>query len=97
MSLTVTNIENLKTAKSKIISAKKSYEDTLEIIKNTVKFTEFSWQGKNADDYRAEVNEIIDKDLESVVKELEIEINYLNKITQVLENAEDQVKQRLNS
>ena len=97
MSLTVTNIETLKNSKSKIISAKKSYEDTLNVLKDTVKITEFSWQGKNADDYRAEVNGIIKDDLESVVKELEVEISYLNKITQVLENAEDQVKQRLNS
>ncbi len=96
MSLTVTHIEALKNSTARIISAKKSYEDTLSVLKESIKFTEFSWQGKNADDFRTEVNKLITDDLESVIKELEIEINYLNKVTIVLENAEDQVKQRLN-
>ena len=96
MSLTVTNIESIKNSKDKIISAKKSYDETLKILSHTIKFTEFSWQGKNADDFRTAVNNLIQGDLESVSKELEVEINYLTKLSTVLENAEEQVKQRLN-
>ena len=96
MSLTITNIENVKNAKEKIKSAKKSYDESLKLLSHTVKFTEFSWQGKNADDFRTEVNKLINGDLENVSKELEVEINYLTKLSTVLENAEEQVKQRLN-
>lgn len=97
MSLTVTNIETLKTSKDKMISAKKSYDDALKTLNHTVKSTMIFWQGKNADDFRAEVDSIIKNELDAESKELELEINYLNKITTVLENAEDQVQKRLNA
>lgn len=96
MSLTVTNIESLKSASARIKAVKKSYDDTLKVLTDTIKITEFSWQGKNADDFRSEVNKLISEDIESVSKELEVEINYLTKVSAVLENAEDQVKKRLN-
>ena len=96
MSLAVTNIENLKTAKQKIVEAKSNYDEAIKNLKQINKNTEITWQGKNADDFRAEVGKLLYGDLESISKEFEIEIRYLEKITTVLENAEDQVKQRLN-
>ena len=97
MSLQITNINNIKESSSLIVNAKNSYDTALKELVNAVKSTELSWTGEDAYNFRQEVYNIIVKELYSISDEMNIEATYLKRLTYVLENAQEQVKNRLNS
>ncbi len=97
MPIQKTNIDEMKYCSNQIKKAKISFDDSVKLLKQTIAFTEFSWTGQEADEYRQNVTSIIKDDLSKISKEFEIEIKYLNKVASVLENAQDQVKKRLNT
>ena len=90
------NIGEMKYYSNQIKKAKTSFDDSIKLLKQTIAFTEFSWTGTEADEFRQNVSSIIKNDLSKISKEFEIEIKYLDKVSSVLENAEEQVKKRLN-
>ncbi len=97
MALNIINIDEIKRSELDIINAKKDFDTTLQLLKNTFKETEFFWQGEDANLYREKNNALIDKELNDTSLEMNYEINYLNKVSTVLKDAQEQVKNRLNS
>lgn len=97
MSLQNANISEMKYYGNQIKKAKASFDESLKILRQTINFTKYSWQGQDAENFRDNVTSIINKNLSMISKEFELEIKYLEKVSSVLENAQDQVKKRLNS
>lgn len=95
MALNITNINDLKTAKVKIMEARKNYEDTIKLLTDAVKSTEISWQGEDAYNFRHELLTIINNDLLTEQEEMDFEIQFLDKVSSTLENAQQEVKKRL--
>ncbi len=95
MSLQITNIEELKNSKIQIAKEKELYQDTLLDLENAIKETQITWNGNESDDFREKTLAIVNK-LKNVENEMTYEVNYLDKIIVVLENAQEQVKNRLN-
>ncbi len=96
MSIQKSNISEMKYYSNQIKKAKTSFDDSLKLLKQTIAFTEFSWTGVEADEFRQNVSSVINNNLSKITKEFEIEIKYLDKVSSVLENAEEQIKKRLN-
>ena len=95
MSLQITNIEELKNSKVQITKEKELYQDTILDLENAIKETNITWNGNESDDFREKTLTLVDK-LKKVEDEMTYEINYLDKIIAVLENAQEQVKNKLN-
>ncbi len=96
MALTIVNLDEIKKAELEISDAKTNYDDSLKLLKDTINNTINFWQGEDADLYRERVNHLIDNELSNASYEMEYEKAYLNKVSTVLENAQEQVKNRLN-
>lgn len=96
MALTIVNLDEIKKAELEINDAKTNYDESLKLLKDTINNTINFWQGEDADLYRAKVNHLIDNGLSNASYEMEYEKAYLNKVSTVLENAQEQVKNRLN-
>lgn len=96
MALHITNIDQLKKSKLAIENAKQSYSEHLDILKNAVIEIRDCWQGEDSLEFQNKLIEIIKDNLALELSEMDFEVRYLNKITTVLENAQDQVKKRLN-
>lgn len=97
MAVQVTNINELKNSEITITNAKVSYDEALKKLSDAIKITEFSWQGEDGMKFREDLMALINNDLKDVSEEMNSEINYLKKIHTILENAQEQVKNRLNS
>lgn len=97
MALKVTNISDLKNSELKIKEAKNSYLEALNGITDAVKSTELFWQGEDAYKFRREIYSLIKTDFNDVKEELEFEELFLNRVRTTLENAQEEVKKRLNS
>ena len=96
MALKVTNIDELKYYKDKLQKSKNEYDETINKLLDTIKVTAIYWQGVEAEEFRLYLYSLIGKDLNCISKEMEAELNYVNKLAMVLENAQEQVKNRLN-
>ncbi len=96
MALKTTNVNELKYYKSQLEKTRKLYEDTIDSLIDTVKMSAIYWQGFDGNDFRLKVYGFIGKDLNCISKEINAEIEYLNKLIIVLENAQEQIKNRLN-
>lgn len=96
MALTVTNINELRNYKSQIEKTMNSYNDKIKELTDTVKNTSLYWQGEDGEVFRTNLYSLIDNDLNCISKEMAAELEYLKKLIIVLENAQEQVKSRLN-
>ena len=96
MALKTTNVNELKYYKSQLEKTKQLYEDTLDGLIDSVKMSAIYWQGLDGNNFRSKVYGLIGKDLNCISKEITAEIEYLNKLIIVLENAQEQIKSRLN-
>lgn len=96
MALKITNLDTLKTKEAVIQNAKDSYDETLKKLKEAVMSTEESWDDKDGYDFRDKLICLIESDLKTASEEMNFEINYIKKVTNVLENTQQQVQSRLN-
>jgi uncharacterized alkaline shock family protein YloU len=97
MALQITDINVLKNSEVEISKAKAEYDDILKNLENAVKSTENSWNDKDGVEFRTKVLNLINNDLKEMSMEMEFEINYLKKIAMVLENAQQEIKKRINN
>lgn len=97
MALQISNINNLKESYALLSIAKSSYDNTLRDLANAVKNTELFWRGEDAFKFRRDLFEILTKNLLATTEEIDIEMKYLKKLSMVLENAQEQVKSKLNN
>ena len=96
MALKVTNINELKYYKTQIEKARNAYDETIKGLTDSIKMTAVYWQGFDGDQFRSNLYSLIGKDLNCISKEMTAEIEYINKLIAVLENAQEQIKSRLN-
>lgn len=96
MALHITNINELNNYNVELIEAKKSYDETIKKLLLSIKQTEDYWQGEEGNSFREQIYNVINKDLTAISNEFEAEIFYIKKLQQVLENAQEQIKNRLN-
>ena len=96
MALKTTNVNELKYYKSQLEKTKTLYEESIDGLTDTVKVTALYWQGIDGNNFRSYLYSLIGNDLSCITKELTAEIEYLNKLIIVLENAQEQIKSRLN-
>ena len=96
MALKITNLDALKTYEAKIKSAKAEYDQALKKLKSAVMSTEDSWDDRDGYDFRDKLIKLINTDLKIVSDEMNFEVQYLKKSSAVLENTQQEVKNRLN-
>ena len=96
MALHITNINELNNYNVELVEAKKDYDETINNLLLSIKETEDYWQGEDGDNFREQIYGVINKDLKAISKEFEAEIIYIKKLQMVLENAQEQIKSRLN-
>ena len=96
MALKVTNINELKYYKDSLAKCHNSYEDTIDKLVDTIKLSAIYWQGEDGNEFRDKLYSLIGSNLNSVSTEMNAEIEYLDKLVLVLENAQEQIKNRLN-
>lgn len=96
MALQITNINELKVAKDNIKDAKESFDSTITVLKDNINSIQSYWQGEDAFNFQNKVISIIDNDLALELEEMAFEIKYLDRIISVLDNAQEEVKKRLN-
>lgn len=97
MALQIANIGLMKKSSVDIENSKNTYDDTLKEIENAIKSTENSWNDQDGNDFREKVMLLLDNELKDISEEMEFEINYIKKVSTVLENAQEQVKNRINN
>lgn len=97
MALQIANIELMKKSSVDIAKAKDTYDDALKEIENAIKSTENSWNDQDGNDFREKVMLLLDNDFKDISEEMGFEINYIKKVSTVLENAQEQVKNRINN
>ena len=96
MALQITNVNELKNAKTLIETSKKSYDESLDSLRNAIIEIQNYWQGEDSIEYQDKVLNLVNRELSHESTELEFEVKYLNRIITVLDNAQDQIKKRLN-
>jgi len=96
MALQTININELKYHQDKLSSLKESYDEILKNLLDEVKMIAFYWQGNDSSNLRSELYKLIGSDLNNISNEIEAEVDYINKLVVVLENANEQIKNRLN-
>lgn len=96
MALQTININELKYRKDRLSSFKENYDEVLNNLLDEVKMIAFYWQGSNSNNLRTELYKLIGNDLNNISNEINAEVEYLNKLILVLENADEQIKNRLN-
>lgn len=96
MALQTLNINELKYRKDRLSSFKDNYDEVLNNLLDEVKMIAFYWQGSNSNNLRTELYKLIGNDLNNISNEINAEIEYLKKLILVLENADEQIKNRLN-
>ena len=96
MALQITNVNELKVAKDNIKESKESFDSSLTTLSDNIKTLQNYWQGEDGYNYQTKVMNIIDNDLALVSEEMAFEVKYLDRITSVLDNAQEEVKKRLN-
>lgn len=96
MALKITNISDLKYYKGQIEKAKIEYDETIKNLMDTIKLSAIYWQGEDGNTFRDNLYSLIGIDLNTISKEMNAEIDYLNRYITILENAQEQIKSRLN-
>lgn len=96
MALGAVNIEQLKAYKDELLKTKKMYDESISSLMDVVKLSAIYWQGIEGNLFRAKLYGLIGADLNCVSSEMNAEIEYINKIILVFENAQEQIKSRLN-
>ena len=96
MALKITDISELKYYKVELERTKLSYDEILNNLLNEIKSSALYWQGEDGDTVRERLYSLIEHELKCISKEINAEADYLGKIILVLENAQQQVKNRLN-
>ena len=96
MALQTISINELKYRKDRLSSFKENYDEVLNNLLDEVKMIAFYWQGSNSNNLRTELYKLIGNDLNNISNEINAEIEYLKKLILVLENADEQIKNRLN-
>lgn len=97
MALKVTDIGELKYYKIQLNRTKVAYDEVLRELINTIKNSALYWQGEDGDAFREKLFGLLSRDMACISKEINAEAEYLGKIIFVLEEAQEQVKNRLNS
>ena len=96
MALKVTNLNELKYYKDSLAKCQNSYEETIDRLIDSIKLSAIYWQGEDGNEFRDKLYSLIGSNLNSVSTEMNAEIEYLEKLIVVLENAQEQIKHRLN-
>ena len=96
MALKIMNITDLKYYKEQIEKEKIEYDDTIKQLMDTIKLSALYWQGEDGNHFRDNLYSIVGVDLNKISSEMNAEIEYLNKLIIVLENAQEQIKSRMN-
>ena len=96
MALQIINIQELKNGQEKLSILKENYDETIKKLLDEVKMIELYWQGNSSNNLRNELNKLIGTDLNNISNEINAEVEYLKRLILVLENADEQIKNRLN-
>ena len=96
MALQVVNVDELKQHKEKINNYKNAYDSKLRELLDLIRSISIYWQGVESDNFRNELYSIIRSNFNIVSVEMNAEVEYLNKLILVLENAQEQIKNKLN-
>ena len=96
MALQITNIDRLKNSKIIIEKAKTSFEEEMKILNDATIEIGNNWQGEDSSVIQNKIVDIINKELTNEKGEMMFEMKYLDRIIFVLENAQNEVKKRLN-
>ena len=96
MALKITDIAELKYYKVELERTKAAYDEVISNLLNTIKASSLYWQGVDGNILRERLYLLIKYELQCVSKEINAEVLYLGKIIAVLENAQEQIKNRLN-
>lgn len=96
MALKITDIAELKYYKVELERTKAAYDEVISNLLNTIKASALYWQGEDGNILRERLYLLIKYELQCVSKEINAEALYLGKIIAVLENAQEQIKNRLN-
>ncbi len=97
MALQITDLSVLRSSVMEIKNAKSEYDEILKNIIDAVKSTETAWNDKEGIEFRTKVLNLLEHDLKDMSLEMEFEVNYIKKITMVLENAQQEIKKRINN
>ena len=96
MALKLTNINELKSYKTKIEKSKLEYDETIKHVMDTIKLSAIYWQGEEGNLFRDNLYSLVGVDLNVISNEMKAEIDYLNRLITILENAQEQIKSRIN-
>ena len=96
MALKVTDIGDLKRYKLQLDKINTSYDEVINNLLRTIKTSSLYWQGEDGDLFREKLYSLITYELKCISREINAESEYLGKIVLVLENAQEQIKNRLN-
>lgn len=96
MALQTININELKYRQDRLKKLKDDYDETLRNLLDEVKTIAFYWHGNDSSNLRSELYKLIGTDLNNISNEIEAEVNYIKRLILVLENADEQIKNRLN-
>ena len=96
MALKVTNVNELKYYKDYLEKYKNLYDDDIDNLIDTIKLSAIYWQGEDGNNFRENLYSLIGSNLQCISNEMNAEIEYLSRLIAVLENAQEQIKNRLN-
>ena len=96
MALKITNVNELKYYKDGLIKCQNTYEEITNKIIDAIKLSAIYWQGEDGNEFREKLFSLIKSNKSIYFTELDAEIEYVNKLIIVLENAQEQIKNRLN-
>ena len=96
MALKITDLAELKYYKIQLERTKASYDEVINNLYKTIKNSALYWQGEDGNIFRRKIYSLLKYELLCISKEMNAEIEYLGKIILVLENAQEQIKNRLN-
>ena len=97
MALQVTNLDVMKKSEIDITEAKNSFDETTNNLRKSIKTMELYWNDRDGYELREKMLGFIDSNIKNISEEMENEIKYIKKVYMILENVQEQVKNRLNS
>lgn len=97
MALKMIDLNELKYCQEELANNKLQYDEKIEELLDAIKMTAIYWQGDEGDKFRDKLYTLIGSNLNCISKEMKAEIDYTKKLIMVLENAQEQVKNRINS
>ena len=73
------------------------YNECLEELINTIRMTAVYWRGEEGDTFRDKIYTLVGSSFDGVSKEMNVEMEYIKRLKVVLESAQEQIKNRINS